>query len=71
MKEVTKKRLLKWKPVKVVLIHSTVGAAVFYFFVHPLTMIIYWLEFNKIELSYHSFMDAFLIRIENLSILKC
>jgi hypothetical protein len=34
------------KKSKIILLHTITGAGIFYFFVHPLTMVMYWFEFN-------------------------
>lgn len=31
---------------KVVMLHTLVGTCIFYFFIHPITMVMYWFEFN-------------------------
>lgn len=38
-----------------VLVHLMVGVAVFYFLVHPLTMVIYWFEMNGMPFTFNQF----------------
>lgn len=39
----------------IVLVHLMVGVAVFYFLVHPLTMVIYWFEMNGMPFTVNQF----------------
>lgn len=39
----------------IVLVHLMVGIAVFYFLVHPLTMVIYWFEMNGMPFTLNQF----------------
>ncbi|MCB9352366.1 MAG: ATP-binding protein [Lewinellaceae bacterium] len=39
----------------IVLVHLMVGVAVFYFLVHPLTMVIYWFEMNGMPFTLNQF----------------
>lgn len=36
---------------KVVILHTLTGVCIFYFFIHPVTMVMYWFEFNKGNLN--------------------
>jgi len=42
-----------------VLIHTITGVAIGYFLLHPITMVIYWLQNNNSNLSLQSVIDAF------------
>lgn len=41
---------------RVLLIHLMFGAGVFYFIIHPLTMVIYWFEMNGTPFSLNLFL---------------
>ena len=40
----------------IILVHLLVGVAVFYFLVHPLTMVIYWFEMNGMPFTMNQFI---------------
>ncbi len=42
----------------VIVNHTIIGIIVFYFFIHPLTMVIYWFEFSKTELTSAQFFEV-------------
>ena len=41
----------------IILVHLLVGVGVFYFLVHPLTMVIYWFEMNDAPFTLSQFLD--------------
>ncbi|HFA49205.1 MAG TPA: ATP-binding protein [Bacteroidetes bacterium] len=41
----------------VVLKHVLIGIIIFYFIIHPLTMVIYWFEFNGVEFDTAQYFD--------------
>lgn len=43
---------------KTILIHSAIGIAFFYFIFHPVTMVLYWYEFNNEPISITSFFQV-------------
>jgi hypothetical protein len=43
---------------KVILIHSFIGAGIFYFMVHPFTMVLYWFEFSNTTFSFSLFQEV-------------
>ena len=59
----------------IVLKHAIVGVIIFYFFIHPLTMVIYWFEFNGNGFSWNQlikvvigrFGDSFSFRMVGMS----
>lgn len=50
---------------KVIILHSILGVVFFYFIFHPLTMIVYWYEFNKEPLTLASFINVLSHRTEH------
>ncbi len=42
---------------KIILIHVFIGAGVFYFLVHPFTMVIYWFEYSNTPFSTARFLE--------------
>lgn len=46
----------------IVLKHTIVGVIIFYFFIHPLTMVIYWFEFNENGFSWNQLFEVVLGR---------
>lgn len=47
------------KSIKLILIHILVGTGIFYFLVHPFTMVLYWFEFNNNTISFSLFREVF------------
>lgn len=45
--------------IKIGMIHLIMGAVIFYFLVHPFTMVLYWFEFSDTPFSSSLFMDNF------------
>ncbi len=43
---------------KTILIHIILGVVVFYFIFHPITMVLYWYEFNKEPITTKSFFEV-------------
>ncbi|MCF6181180.1 ATP-binding protein [Lutibacter sp.] len=50
---------------RVVILHTIFGALIFYLLFHPLTMIVYWYEFNKEPLTFSSFLNVLSHRTEH------
>ncbi len=44
--------------IKIILIHLLLGTGVFYFIVHPFTMVLYWFEYSNTPLSTSLFIDT-------------
>lgn len=42
---------------KVVMLHTLTGVCIFYFLIHPLTMVMYWFEFNKGNVTNFNLVD--------------
>lgn len=56
----TKSIVSFWRPKeRPVLIHTVIGILVGYFFLHPITMVIYWFQTNDYSLPLQSVSDAF------------
>ena len=41
-----------------IFIHALVGTGIFYFLVHPFTMVVYWFEFSNTSFSFSLFWDV-------------
>ncbi|WP_082703873.1 helix-turn-helix domain-containing protein [Lutibacter profundi] len=50
---------------KTVILHAIMGVIIFYFIFHPLTMVVYWYEFNSEPLTFTSFFNVLNHRIEH------
>ncbi|MDT0650246.1 AlbA family DNA-binding domain-containing protein [Autumnicola edwardsiae] len=44
--------------IKIIFIHLLLGAGIFYFLVHPFTMVIYWFEFSNTPFSFPLFQQV-------------
>jgi len=44
--------------VKLILIHVLIGISVFYFFIHPITVVLYWFDYTNTDYSFLKFMDV-------------
>ncbi|UJH91878.1 ATP-binding protein [Antarcticibacterium sp. 1MA-6-2] len=44
--------------IKIIFIHLLLGAGIFYFLVHPFTMVLYWFEFSDTAFSISLFQDV-------------
>ncbi|PKP44913.1 MAG: ATP-binding protein [Bacteroidetes bacterium HGW-Bacteroidetes-12] len=44
---------------KTIIIHALLGIIIFYFIFHPITMVLYWYEFNKEPITTKSFFEVF------------
>ncbi|MDT0641932.1 ATP-binding protein [Zunongwangia sp. F363] len=44
--------------IKIILIHFLLGAGIFYFLVHPFTMVLYWFEFSETAFSFSLFQEV-------------
>lgn len=47
-----------YKNIKFILTHLFIGAGIFYFLVHPFTMVIYWFEFSDTPFSFPLFQQV-------------
>ncbi|WP_445955793.1 AlbA family DNA-binding domain-containing protein [Yeosuana sp.] len=45
------------KNIKIILVHVFIGTSVFYFLIHPFTMVVYWFEFSHTPFSTVLFKD--------------
>ncbi|WJJ96439.1 AlbA family DNA-binding domain-containing protein [Algibacter luteus] len=45
------------KKIKLILIHILIGTGIFYFLIHPFTMVVYWFEFSKNSFSVELFRE--------------
>ncbi|TAH40094.1 MAG: ATP-binding protein [Bacteroidetes bacterium] len=52
-----------WLNTRVFLTHSVIGIVIFYFLIHPFTMVIYWVELNKPNITIATFFDAIFNKI--------
>lgn len=60
----------------IIWLHVIAGIAVFYFFIHPLTMVIYWFEINEVqvtlkqifEIAPQRIIDSFSFKMTGMSI---
>lgn len=50
---------------EIVILHTILGALMFYLLFHPLTMIVYWYEFNKEPFTFSSFLNVLSHRTEH------
>lgn len=55
--------LLKFKSSRPILIHSLIGIVSGYFLLHPISMVIYWFEFNETPILLSKFLEIFLHRL--------
>ena len=44
--------------IKIILIHFLLCAGIFYFLVHPFTMVLYWFEFSETAFSFSLFQEV-------------
>lgn len=51
-----------YRNIKIILTHLFIGAGIFYFLVHPFTMVLYWFEFSNTLFSFSMFQKAFMER---------
>jgi hypothetical protein len=51
--------LFRQVDIKIILIHITIGVAVGYFFLHPITMVIYWFEISNSRVTFNGILEAF------------
>ncbi len=49
----------------VIVKHTIIGVIIFYFLIHPLTMVIYWFEFSKVDFSYSLFLEVIAKRLND------
>jgi schlafen family protein len=45
--------------------HTITGIIIFYFLIHPLTMVIYWFEFSNVEMTSSLFLDVIAQRLND------
>ena len=63
--------------IKIILIHLLLGTGVFYFLVHPFTMVLYWFEYSNtpfstslfLEILNERFMESFSFNMKGMTIL--
>ncbi|WP_373056393.1 helix-turn-helix domain-containing protein [Zunongwangia sp. H14] len=48
--------------IKIIFVHLLLGAGVFYFLVHPFTMVLYWFEFSNTAFSFSLFQKVLIER---------
>jgi hypothetical protein len=46
-----------------VALHVVIGAVAGYFLLHPISMVIYWFEFNEVQLTFNQFLEVFFERL--------
>lgn len=49
----------------VMLLHTLIGILIAIFVLHPITMIVYWFEFNPSDISFDLFIDVFMMRVKH------
>lgn len=49
----------------IILIHSLIGILIGIFVFHPITMVVYWFEFNPSDISFDLFVDVFMMRVKH------
>lgn len=49
----------------IILIHTLVGVLISIFVFHPITMVVYWFEFNPSNISFDLLADVFVMRIKH------
>lgn len=47
-----------YRNIKIILIYLFIGAGIFYFLVHPFTMVLYWFEFSNTAFSFPLFQEV-------------
>ena len=47
------------QPIKTIVIQIVIGAGIFYFLLHPFTMVLYWFEFSGTPFSFSKFQEIF------------
>ncbi len=55
--------MLKLRNNKPVIVHILIGMVSGYFLLHPLSMVIYWFEFNESPVMFSKFLEIFLFRL--------
>ena len=48
-----------------ILIHTLIGALISIFVFHPITMVVYWFEFNPTDISFGLLVDVFMMRVKH------
>jgi signal transduction histidine kinase len=49
----------------IILIHTLIGVLISIFVLHPITMVVYWFEFNPSDISFDLLVDVFMMRIKH------
>ena len=49
----------------IILIHTLIGALISIFVFHPVTMVVYWFEFNPSDISFDLLADVFMMRVKH------
>lgn len=55
--------IIKWDGTKLLLTHVLIGIAIFYFIIHPFTMVVYWFEFNQTAITLEVFSETLANRL--------
>ncbi|MDD2306790.1 MAG: HAMP domain-containing sensor histidine kinase [Prolixibacteraceae bacterium] len=63
MKEITYR--VPYFHFNVMLLHILIGILIAIFVLHPITMVVYWFEFNPSDISFDLFADVFVARIKH------
>lgn len=50
---------------RIIATHIFIGSSIFYFLVHPFTMVLYWFEVNNMSYSYSLFSNVFVERLKS------
>lgn len=56
---------MNWRNKYVILQHTIIGILIFYFIIHPLTMVIYWYEYTKTAFNAKQFLDVLISRFSD------
>jgi len=43
---------------KLILVHVLIGASIFYFLIHPISVVLYWFEYSNTDYSFLKFMEV-------------
>lgn len=49
----------------VMLLHTLIGILIAIFVLHPITMVVYWFEFNPSDISFDLFVEVFMMRVKH------
>lgn len=54
---------IRWGGARLLFVHVLSGIVIFYFIIHPITMVVYWFEFNQTNITLAVFYKAFVSRL--------